>query len=102
MSRCLPGSPRSRILRYLSDDGVLPEASRGQYGVFSNHYLSVNLFLVIEDMNVFGFLTQRFYTQYIDLRNLYFESANVKYVASIIAVPTLPKVRPIAAPLIRF
>ena len=53
-------------------------------------------------MNVFGFLTQRFYTQYIDLRNLYFESANVKYVASIIAVPTLPKVRPIAAPLIRF
>lgn len=46
---------------------------------------------MIDNMDAFNSLSQRFYMQYAELRQFYFESANVKYVASIIAVPTLPK-----------
>jgi hypothetical protein len=42
-------------------------------------------------MDVFSYLTQRFYAQYIDLRTFYFGCSNIRYVTSIIAVPSLPQ-----------
>jgi hypothetical protein len=42
-------------------------------------------------MDVFSYLTQRFYAQYIDLRSFYFGCSNIRYVTSIIAVPSLPQ-----------
>lgn len=42
------------------------------------------------NMDVFDFLVEKFYAQYIDLRSFYFACSNIRYVTSVIAVPTLP------------
>jgi len=44
-----------------------------------------------DNIDVLSFLIERFYTQYHQLKNFFFESSNIKFVSSIIAVPTLPK-----------
>eukprot|EP01122_Echinamoeba_exundans_P013081 TRINITY_DN564_c0_g1_i1.p1 TRINITY_DN564_c0_g1~~TRINITY_DN564_c0_g1_i1.p1 ORF type:complete len:948 (-),score=309.27 TRINITY_DN564_c0_g1_i1:42-2885(-) len=42
------------------------------------------------NMDVFAFLVEKFYAQYIDLRSFYFAASNIRYVTAVIAVPTLP------------
>ncbi len=41
-------------------------------------------------MSLFSFLTERFYQQYPEIRKFYIDCSNIKYVISIIAVPSLP------------
>eukprot|EP01099_Mayorella_cantabrigiensis_P005084 TRINITY_DN397_c0_g1_i4.p1 TRINITY_DN397_c0_g1~~TRINITY_DN397_c0_g1_i4.p1 ORF type:complete len:998 (-),score=335.19 TRINITY_DN397_c0_g1_i4:91-2712(-) len=45
----------------------------------------------LDSVDVFSFLTEKFYSQFISLRSFYFEASNVRYVSSVIAVPTLPQ-----------
>jgi hypothetical protein len=42
------------------------------------------------DLSLFSFLTERFYQQYPEIRKFYQDCSNIKYVISIIAVPSLP------------
>jgi hypothetical protein len=61
--------------------------------VQSNQFFQLRLKISdVDDMEVLGFLIEKFYAQYIDLRQFYFDTSNIKSVTSIIAVPTLPKV----------
>eukprot|EP01098_Paradermamoeba_levis_P012375 TRINITY_DN539_c0_g1_i1.p1 TRINITY_DN539_c0_g1~~TRINITY_DN539_c0_g1_i1.p1 ORF type:complete len:1149 (-),score=486.38 TRINITY_DN539_c0_g1_i1:217-3663(-) len=46
---------------------------------------------IIEGVDVYGYLTERYYTQYMALKQFYFEASNIKLVSSTISVPLLPK-----------
>ncbi|PRP76731.1 I/LWEQ domain-containing protein [Planoprotostelium fungivorum] len=54
-------------------------------------HLIRNLVDEMDDMEVLGFLIEQFYAQYITLKNWFYDCSGVKYVTSVIAVPTLPQ-----------